>query len=110
MRFRQLIPMVWRHRRLAAAAAVSPALAAGLTLGAPAQAVTGSAAVISPESSSGIAGWTQTGSYLVNSLTAAQGVAAVNPPGGSPYELYRGDASVPASLYAQGWTPHAGAR
>lgn len=104
MRFRQAIHMAGRHRRLATAAAAAPVLAAGLALGAPAQAVTGSATVISPQSSSGIAGWTRTGSYLENSLTAGQGVATVNPPGGPPYELYRGDASVPASLYAQGWT------
>jgi hypothetical protein len=60
--------------------------------------------LINPESTTGIAGWTQTGSYLENSLTAGEGVATVDPPGGTPYELYRGLASIPLSLYLQGWT------
>jgi hypothetical protein len=60
--------------------------------------------LINPESTTGIAGWTQTGSYLEDSLTAGEGVATVDPPGGTPYELYRGLASIPLSLYLQGWT------
>jgi hypothetical protein len=60
--------------------------------------------LISPVSATGIAGWTETGSYLENSLTAGEGVATVDPPGGTPYELYRGLASIPLSLYLQGWT------
>ena len=51
-----------------------------------------------------ISGWTQTGSYLENTLTAGEGVATVDPPGGTPYELYRGSASIPLSLAIAGWT------
>jgi hypothetical protein len=69
-------------------------------LAAPAHAAT----LINPESTTGIAGWTQTGSYLEDSLTAGEGVATVDPPGGTPYELYRGLLSIPLTQYAQGWT------
>jgi hypothetical protein len=48
-----------------------------------------SQSVLSPESATGIAGWTQTGSYLESSLTADEGVATVTPASGSLYELYR---------------------
>jgi hypothetical protein len=51
-----------------------------------------------------ISGWTQTGSYLENTLTAGEGVATVDPPGGTPYELYRGSASIPLGLAVAGWT------
>jgi hypothetical protein len=54
--------------------------------------------------SSPISGWTQTGSYLENTLTAGEGVATVDPPGAAPYELYRGSASIPLSLAVEGWT------
>ena len=60
--------------------------------------------VISPESTTGIAGWTLTGSYLEGSLGAGEGVATVDPPGGTPYELYRGPASVPVTQDEEGWT------
>jgi hypothetical protein len=53
---------------------------------------------------SSISGWTQTGSYLENTLTAGEGVATVDPPGGTPYELYRGSASIPLGLAVAGWT------
>jgi hypothetical protein len=82
-------------------AAAAAALAAGLALAAPAARAQ---SLIQPESSTGIAGWTETGSYLENSLTAGEGVATVDPPGGTPYELYRGIASIPLSLAIQGWT------
>ena len=94
--------------RLALAAMASTVLTTGLTVGLAtgpaALAATGSAAVITPEASSGIAGWAQTGSYLENSLTADEGVATVTPVSGSAYELYRGPASIPASVALQGWT------
>ena len=94
--------------RLALAAVASTVLATGLTVGLAtgpaALAASGSAAVITPEASSGIAGWTQTGSYLENSLTADEGVATVTPASGAAYELYRGPASIPASVALQGWT------
>jgi hypothetical protein len=94
--------------RLALAAVAGTVLTTGLTVGLAtgpaALAASGSAAVITPEASSGIAGWTQAGSYLQNSLTADEGVATVTPASGSAYELYRGPASIPASVALQGWT------
>ena len=90
-------------RRARRAAAVAIALASGLTVALTAPAAR-AGSLISPESSTGIAGWTETGSYLENSLTEGEGVATVTPPDGTPYELYRGLASIPPSLYAEGWT------
>jgi hypothetical protein len=90
-----------RPRTVIAVTAAALALAAATAATAPqARAQT----LIQPESSSGIAGWTQTGSYLENSLTAGEGVATVDPPGGTPYELYRGIGSIPLSLAIEGWT------
>jgi hypothetical protein len=80
------------------AAALALAAASALAPAAHAQ------APIQPESSSGIAGWTQTGSYLESALTAGEGVATVNPPGGTPYELYRGAGSIPFAELIDGWT------
>ena len=60
---------------------------------------TSAAAATSP-----ISGWTQTGSYLESTLNAGEGVATVDPPGGTPYELYRGTTSIPLSLAVAGWT------
>jgi hypothetical protein len=88
-----------RSAYITAAAAI--ALAAGLALAAPAARAQ---SLIQPESPVGIAGWTETGSYLEGTLTAGEGVATVSPPGGTPYELYRGVASIPLSLAIQGWT------
>jgi hypothetical protein len=97
--------MPFRQRgRLAAAAVASVVLTAGLALGPSALAASGSATVTHPEDSSGIAGWTTAGSYLEPTLTSNEGVATVDPPGGSAYELYRGTASIPLSLAIQGWT------
>jgi hypothetical protein len=79
--------------------------ALALTLIAPVASGTAKAAgIISPESTTGIAGWTETGSYLESTLIADEGVATVSPPGGTPYELYRGVLSIPLAQYAQGWT------
>jgi hypothetical protein len=103
MRFRQLREQTSRGR-LAAAGVASTVMIIGLALGPSALAASGSSAVISPEATSGIAGWTQTGSYLEGSLTADEGVATVTPASGSAYELYRGPASIPASVALQGWT------
>jgi hypothetical protein len=83
---------------------VACALALGLAGLAASTGPAKAADLISPESSTGIAGWTQTGSYLENTLTAGEGVATVSPPGGTPYELYRGQLSIPLSMYAQGWS------
>jgi hypothetical protein len=90
--------------RLAGAAVTSVVLTAGLALGPSALAAPGPAAVVHPQDSSGIAGWTTAGSYLEPTLTSNEGVATVDPPGGTPYELYRGTASIPLSVALQGWT------
>jgi hypothetical protein len=93
-----------RAVRLTAAALAVPAaaiLAAALATPAAGASAT---AVIRPEATTGIAGWTQTGSYVESSLTADEGVTTVAPPGGTASELYRGPASIPLSLLAQGWT------
>ena len=52
----------------------------------------------------GIAGWTQVGSSVENTLGAGEGVATVLRPGQGASELYRGIQSVPPNLSAQGWT------
>jgi hypothetical protein len=51
-----------------------------------------------------VTGWTETGSYLEGTLGAGEGVATVDPPGGSAYELYRGTTSIPVGLALAGWT------
>ena len=56
-----------------------------------------------PLSQTGVAHWHQVGSYDQSSLHASEGLATVDPPGGASYLLYRGIASVPADLSAQGW-------
>ena len=80
-------------------------LAAALALAAATAAPAARAqSLIQPESSAGIAGWTQTGSYNESALSAGEGVATVTPSSGSPYELYRGAASIPLAELVQGWT------
>jgi hypothetical protein len=64
----------------------------------------GATTVLRPEAPHGIAGWTETGSYIEPTLTADEGVTTVSPPGKSASELYRGFASIPLSVLAQGWT------
>lgn len=54
--------------------------------------------------STGIAGWTQAGSYLQSALSAGEGVTTVTPPGGTPSELYRGATSIPFAELISGWT------
>lgn len=78
-----------RIRTLAAAAAGCLLTAAGPAAGA--------------HAATGISGWTQVGHYLESSLTAAQGLTTVDPPGAAPYRLYRGDASIPLSVLLEGW-------
>lgn len=53
---------------------------------------------------SGVSGWTQVGHYLESSLSSAQGLTTVDPPGAAPYQLYRGDTSIPLGVLVQGWT------
>ena len=43
------------------------------------------------------------GSYTENTLSAGEGVATVSRHGHKTYELYRGLASVPSNLKAEGW-------
>ena len=82
-------------------AAAALAFAAASAVGAPAAAAQ---TLIQPESSTGIAGWTQTGSYTESVLTAGEGVATVSPPGGTAYELYRGATSIPLTELIDGWS------
>ena len=65
--------------------------------------VAGDSGPTRPLSTTGIANWREVGSYDESSLTAGEGVATVVPPGGETYLLYRGLASVPADLAAEGW-------
>ena len=58
---------------------------------------------LTPQSKSGIAGWTTVGSYTENTLYAGEGVATVSQQGHRADLLYRGLASVPSNLKAQGW-------
>ena len=76
----------------------------GAGLGAQAPAAAGSVRPALPGSQGGIRGWTQTGSYEENTLTAGEGVATVSQPRHEVSELYRGITSVPSNLQAQGWT------
>ena len=76
----------------------------GTGLGAQAAAPAGTLARALAGSQGGITGWTQTGSYDENTLSAGEGVATVVGPRHSTYELYRGIQSVPSNLQAQGWS------
>lgn len=76
-----------------------PAVAVAFAL-----ALVGASVTTATAASGPIAGWTQTGSYLEGTLGAGEGVATVDPPGGSPYELYRGAGSIPLGLAIEGWT------
>jgi hypothetical protein len=63
-----------------------------------------SAAVTAPVVAYGIAGWTETDASLESTLGAGAGLATVDPPGGTPYVLYRGVSSIPVGVAAAGWT------
>ncbi|MBO0819687.1 MAG: hypothetical protein J2P26_02425 [Nocardiopsaceae bacterium] len=86
-------------RSRAVVAGLAVALAAGAAEIPAAQART----LIQPSSAAGIAGWTETGSSGHSVLTAGEGVATVTRSGGTTV-LYRGAASIPAGVAAQGWT------
>lgn len=88
-----------RLSRSRAVACLAVALAACAAAAPAARAQT----LIQPESSAGIAGWTETGSSNQDVLTAGEGVTTVTQSGGTTV-LYRGVASIPASLAARGWT------
>jgi hypothetical protein len=64
----------------------------------------GAGADMVASSKSGIAGWTEVGSYDENTLGAGEGVATVSEPGHGSGEIYRGIQSVPGNLSAQGWS------
>jgi hypothetical protein len=68
-----------------------------------AAAATGTATAAHAATSNAVTGWTEVTHYNVSSLTAGQGAATVNPPGGSAYVLYRGDLSIPFGVYLEGW-------
>lgn len=75
-----------------------------LGIGFQASAAEASGIVVQPESSNGIAGWARVASYTENTLYAGEGVTTVAAPGHEPDELYRGLASVPSNLKAEGWS------
>jgi uncharacterized membrane protein len=104
LRWRSPLPLSIGGMRLtrsrASVAAVAVALAAGV---AAVPAAAHAQTLIQPEASSGIAGWTETGSSNQDVLTAGEGVTTVTQ-SGSTSVLYRGAASIPASLAVQGWT------
>ena len=80
-------------------AAVPLALCAALGL-----AVVSGGSAQAAASANTVSGWTETTSYLEGTLGAGEGVATVAPPGGAPYDLYRGVASIPVGLAVAGWT------
>jgi hypothetical protein len=69
-----------------------------------ATATTAHAAATAPLAAAGISGWTETDASLEGTLGAGEGVTTVDPPGGTPYILYRGTSSIPVGLAAAGWT------
>jgi hypothetical protein len=87
------------HAHLAARTVRTAVAVAVLT----AAAATTSATTAQAASGNAVSGWTEVDHYLVSSLTAGQGAATVDPPAGSAYELYRGDASIPLGVYLEGW-------
>ncbi len=95
------VPAAGGGRIAATALAV---LVAGCTASAtPPTTVADHAAPVRPVSSTGIAGWRAVGDYDESTLEAGEGVATVVPPAGASFLLYRGLASVPADLAAEGW-------
>src|SRR5690348_16132830 len=92
---RGMRPLIHPRIRIFAAACAAGLLAAVL----PASA----AHAATPSTVATVSGWTQVTHYLESSLSADDGVATVNPPGGSAYQLYRGVASVPLSVLMEGY-------
>jgi len=89
----------------AQAAEVAPATTGTTTAAhSPAGALASTTAAPAAASANDISGWTETTSYLEGTLGAGEGVATVDPPGGSAYELYRGTTSIPVGLAVAGWT------
>lgn len=66
-------------------------------------AATAAGGALAPGSNSGIVGWTEVERYSKASPHADQGVATVSPPSHRPYELYRGDESIPRYLLTHDW-------
>lgn len=65
---------------------------------------TAAAPAAAKAAASTITGWTETGSHLESTLSAGEGLATVDPAGGTPYTLYRGSTSIPLSLLIEGWS------
>ena len=95
-------PQAGLRRALAPAAALVLLTAGALLAAGPAQAA--STTILGPESTTGIAGWTNTTHYLEGTLSAGEGVTTVDPVGGSESELYRGSGSIPLAMDIAGWT------
>ena len=64
----------------------------------------GGVATASSPAGDDLGGWHLVGQTSIDSPDADQGVATVDPRFGAPYELYRGEAAIPASVAAEGWT------
>ncbi|HXR71443.1 hypothetical protein [Actinocrinis sp.] len=88
-------PLIHPRTRIFAAASAAGLLGAVLPASAAHAATRPTVAAVS--------GWTQVTHYLESSLSADEGVATVNPPGGSAYQLFRGVASVPISVLMEGY-------
>ena len=82
----------------------SAAQAATVSAAAPAASAEAVHPAAASAAASTITGWTETSDSLQSTLTAGEGVATVDPPGGTPYVLYRGLGSIPLSLDIAGWT------
>ncbi len=75
----------------------------GTGLSSPASATTATHDRAATGSQSGVTGWAAVGNYDQNTLFAGEGVTTVFKSRGRSHELYRGLASIPSTLKAQGW-------
>ena len=75
----------------------------GTGLSSPASATTATRDHAATGSQSGVTGWAAVGNYDQNTLFAGEGVTTVFKSRGRSHELYRGLASIPSTLKAQGW-------
>ncbi len=89
--------------RWLAIAVIGAVLAGCSTQSSPATTTAPATGPARPVSPSGIAGWREIGTSDQSTLDAGEGVATVTPTGSAAYLLYRGLASVPADLAAEGW-------
>jgi hypothetical protein len=75
-----------------------------LEIGVRGSAAEASSVALQPKSPNGIADWARVPSSTENTLYAGEGVTTVAELGHESYELYRGLASVPSNLKAEGWS------